>query len=329
MSSSPASDAVTLIEMGPRDGLQNEPAAAQLPTATKLELVQRLATCGLTEIETTAFVSPQWVPAMADHAGLTRAVSAAWAGRPGAPRFWVLTPNLRGFEAAVAAGARHVAVFAAASESFSQRNINCSIAESMARFAPVLERAAAQGVDVRGYVSCVAGCPYDGAVAPAQVAAVARDLHQMGCCEVSLGDTIGVGTPRSILAMLDAVAREVPPALLAGHYHDTWGMAVANVYASWQFGLRRFDSAVAGLGGCPYAKGASGNVATEDLVWLFQGLGVETGVDLARLADTGAWISHQIGRAPASRAAQALRGQAPAQQAATSAHASIRKPADF
>ncbi|MEK8028322.1 hydroxymethylglutaryl-CoA lyase [Ideonella sp. BYS139W] len=297
-------EAVRLVEMGPRDGLQNE--AQPVTTATKLALIDRLADAGLREIEATAFVSPKWVPQMADHAALMQALVR----RPGV-RYPVLTPNLQGFEAALAAGAREVAVFAAASESFSRRNINCSIAESIARFAPLMARAREAGVAVRGYVSCVLGCPLEGAVDPHQVAEVAWRLDDLGCEEVSLGDTIGVGTPAQVQAMLDAVARRVPVARLAGHFHDTWGMGVANVHAAWQAGVRCFDASVAGLGGCPYAPGATGNVATEDLVWLFQGLGVDTGIDLDRLVDTAHWISAELGRAPVSRVARARRAQRP------------------
>ena len=292
-------ETVRIVEVGPRDGLQNEPQA--VPAATKLELIRRLAAAGLRDIEATAFVSPKWVPQMADHAEVM-------AGLPDLPgvNFPVLAPNLKGFEAALAAGAKEVAVFAAASESFSRRNINCSIAESIARFEPVFEAARAQGVRVRGYVSCVVACPYEGAVAPAQAAAVAAELHARGAYEVSLGDTIGAGTPASVLRLLEATAARVPVAQLAGHYHDTYGMAVANVYASYGFGLRSFDSSVAGLGGCPYAKGATGNVATEDLVYLLHGLGARTGIDLDALVDCAAWISAELGRAPVSRVSRAL-----------------------
>jgi hydroxymethylglutaryl-CoA lyase len=294
---------VRLVEVGPRDGLQNEPNP--VPTAVKLELIGRLADAGLRCIEATAFVSPKWVPQMADQAEVMAALRGGLPGHPGVA-FPVLAPNLRGYEAAVAAGAKEVAIFGAASESFSQRNINCSIAESMARFAPVMAAAARDGVRVRGYVSCVVACPYEGAVAPAQAAAVAAELHAMGCYEVSMGDTIGAGTPASVLAMLEATAARVPVAALAGHYHDTYGMAVANVAASYGFGLRVFDSSVAGLGGCPYAKGATGNVATEDVVYLLHGLGAATGVDLGALAATGAWISAQLGRPTNSRVGRAL-----------------------
>jgi hydroxymethylglutaryl-CoA lyase len=296
---------VRLVEVGPRDGLQNEPQP--VATAVKLELIRRLADAGLRCIEATAFVSPKWVPQMADQAALM----AGLPDRPGVA-FPVLAPNLKGYEAAVAAGAREVAIFGAASESFSKRNINCSIAESIERFVPVMDAARRDGVSVRGYVSCVVACPYEGAVAPKQAAAVAAQLHQMGCYEVSMGDTIGAGTPASVLAMLEATAQRMPLAQLAGHYHDTFGMAVANVYASYQFGLRVFDSSVAGLGGCPYAKGATGNVATEDLVYLLHGLGAQTGVNLDALADTGAWISAQLGRPSSSRVARALLAKRPA-----------------
>jgi hydroxymethylglutaryl-CoA lyase len=290
---------VRIVEMGPRDGLQNEKQI--VPLRTKLELIERLADAGLKEIEVTSFVSPKWIPQMADHAELMNALQR----RPGVD-YPVLTPNLQGFEAALAAGALHVAVFAAASESFSRRNINCSIAESIERFAPVMAAARRHGVKVRGYVSCVIACPYEGDIAPAQAADVTQRLVDIGCHEVSLGDTIGVGTPASVQRLLEAVAMRVPLAQLAGHYHDTYGMAVANVLASYQFGLRCFDTSVGGLGGCPYAKGATGNVATEDVVYLLHGLGASTGIDLDRLVDVGQWISAQLDRAPASRVCRAL-----------------------
>lgn len=293
---------VRIVEMGPRDGLQNE--ALAVPLATKLALIDKLAQAGLRAIEATAFVSPKWVPQMADHAELMRALER----RPGVT-YPVLTPNLKGYEAAVAAGADHVAIFVAATESFSQRNTNCSVAEAMARFAPIMAHAAQAGVRVRGYVSCVVGCPYEGEVAAQQVAVLAEQLMAMGCYEVSLGDTIGVGTPASVQRLLEAVAARVPMAQLAGHYHDTYGMGVANVHASYQLGLRCFDSSVAGLGGCPYAKGATGNVATEDLVYLFDGLGVHTGIDLDALVEVGTWISDALGRPSASRAGRALKAR--------------------
>jgi hydroxymethylglutaryl-CoA lyase len=297
--STAAGDRVRIVEMGPRDGLQNEKQT--VPLHTKLELIDRLADAGLTEIEATSFVSPKWIPQMADHDALMRSLQR----RPGVD-YPVLTPNLQGFEAALAAGADHVAVFAAASESFSRRNINCSIAESIARFEPVMAAARGHRVKVRGYVSCVVACPYEGDIAPQQVADVAQRLVDIGCHEVSLGDTIGVGTPASVQRMLEAVAARVPLAQLAGHYHDTYGMAVANVLASYRFGLRCFDASVGGLGGCPYAKGATGNVATEDVVYLLHGLGAATGVDLQRLVDVAAWISGELGREPGSRVARAL-----------------------
>lgn len=292
---------VRIVEVGPRDGLQNEKQV--IPAGTKVSLIRRLETAGLKAIETTSFVSPKWVPQMGDNTEvLTRVLAEA---APGVD-YPVLTPNMKGFEAALAAGAREVAVFGAASESFSQKNINCSIAESLERFRPVLEAAAAADVRVRGYVSCVAGCPYEGAVAPEAVAEVAGTLLDMGCYEVSLGDTIGSGNPASIQRMLEAVQRRVPVHQLAGHYHDTYGMAVANIHASLQAGVSVFDASVAGLGGCPYAAGASGNVATEDVVWLMNSLGVDTGIDLDALVDTAAWISSQLGREPASKVARAL-----------------------
>jgi len=299
---------VRIVEMGPRDGLQNEKQS--ISTETKLELIDRLATCGLRDIEATSFVSPKWVPQMSDHVDIMRRLK-----RHEGVNYPVLTPNLKGFEAAVAAGATEVAVFAAASEGFSQKNINCSIDESLKRFEPVFEGARRGGVKVRGYVSCIVACPYDGPIAPAKVAEVAARLHEMGSYEVSLGETIGVGTPASVLRMLDAVARRVPMERLAGHYHDTYGMGVANVHASYQFGLRVFDSSVAGLGGCPYAKGATGNVATEDVVYLLHGLDADTGIDLEALVDCGAWISAALNRevgSRVSRAVQAKRGSASA-----------------
>ncbi len=287
-----------IVEVGPRDGLQNE--QQRIATATKIELIARLADAGLTTIEATAFVSPKWVPQMEDAAEVMRGI----ARREGVG-YPVLVPNEQGFEAALAAGADEVAVFAAASDAFSRENINCTIKESIERFKPVLARARTAKIKVRGYVSCVLGCPYQGEVAPLAVADVAWTLFDLGCHEVSLGDTIGAGTPEQNKAMIEAVARRVPIKKLAGHYHDTRGMAIANIYAALQMGVNVFDAAVGGLGGCPYAPGASGNVATEDVAWLLQGLGIASGVDLERLVDTAAWISGQLGRAPASKVARA------------------------
>jgi hydroxymethylglutaryl-CoA lyase len=290
---------VKVVEVGPRDGLQNEPA--EVPTEVKLELIERLADAGLGSVEATAFVSPKWVPQMADHTEVLERIRR----KPGVS-YPVLTPNLKGFEAARAAGATEVAIFGAASEAFSRRNINCSIAESLDRFKPVADAAKAANIKVRGYVSCVLGCPYEGNVAPERVAQVAGALLEMGCYEVSLGDTIGVGTPGKTQAMLKACADRVPLDRLAGHYHDTYGQALANIYASLELGVRTFDSSVAGLGGCPYAAGASGNVATEDVVYMLHGLGMKTGIDLERLAATGAWISEKLAREYGSKAGKAL-----------------------
>ncbi len=290
---------VRIVEMGPRDGLQNE--KAEVPTAVKLELIERLADAGLTTIEATAFVSPKWIPQMADHTEVLERIRR----RPGVS-YPVLTPNLKGFEAAKAAGATEVAVFAAASEAFSKKNINCSIAESLERFRPILEMSQKEGIRVRGYISCVVGCPYEGAIAPQKVAEVAGALHDMGCYEISLGDTIGVGTPGRTQAMIEACLKRVPAAQLAGHYHDTYGQALANIYASLELGVATFDASVAGLGGCPYAKGATGNVATEDVVYMLNGLGIETGIDLDKLVDTGMWISDFLKRGSNSRTARAI-----------------------
>lgn len=290
---------VRIVEMGPRDGLQNEKQIVS--TETKVELIARLGAAGLKAIEATSFVSPRWVPQMGDAADVMARIERL----PGVS-YPVLTPNLQGFEAALAAGATEVAVFGAASESFSRKNINCTIAESLARFEPVMAAARTAGVRVRGYVSCVLGCPYEGDIRPEAVADVAATLFAMGCYEVSLGDTIGAGTPGKTRRMLDAVARRVPVDKLAGHYHDTFGQAVANVYASLEAGVACFDSAVAGLGGCPYAPGASGNVATEDVVYMLDGLGIETGISLDALVDTAGWISERLGRPPASKVARAV-----------------------
>jgi len=290
---------IRIVEVGPRDGLQNE--KGEVPTKVKIELIERLADAGLPAVEATAFVSPKWIPQMADHVEVLERIRR----KPGVS-YPVLTPNLKGFEAARAAGATEVAIFGAASEAFSRKNINCSIAESLERFRPVVDAAIAANIRVRGYISCVAGCPYEGAIAPQKVAAVARALYDMGCYEISLGDTIGVGTPGKIQAMINACATGVPPDKLAGHYHDTYGQALANIYASMELGVATFDASVAGLGGCPYAAGASGNVATEDVLYLLEGLGIETGVDLDKVVDTGIWISSILKRDPGSKAGRAI-----------------------
>jgi hydroxymethylglutaryl-CoA lyase len=291
---------VRIVEVGPRDGLQNEPR--EVPTEVKVQLVERLADAGLPAVEATAFVSPKWVPQMADHTEVLERIRR----KPGVD-YPVLAPNLKGFEAARAAGATEVAIFGAASESFSRKNINCSIAESLDRFRPVAEAARKAGVKVRGYVSCVLGCPYEGDVPAAQVAKVAKALYDMGCYEVSLGDTIGTGTPAKTKAMIEACAAEVPMARLAGHYHDTYGQALANIYASLELGVHTFDASVAGLGGCPYAAGASGNVATEDVVYMMNGMGVRTGVDLDKLVDIGRWICGVLGKEPSSKVNKAYK----------------------
>ncbi|TMH24472.1 MAG: hydroxymethylglutaryl-CoA lyase [Betaproteobacteria bacterium] len=293
------SESVRIVEVGPRDGLQNEPG--EVPTAVKVELIERLADAGLPAVEATAFVSPKWVPQMADHTEVLERIRR----KPGVD-YPVLAPNLKGFEAARAAGATEVAIFAAASESFSRKNINCSIAESLERFRPVAQAAREHGIKVRGYVSCVLGCPYEGEIAPARVAEVAAALYDMGCYEISLGDTIGTGTAQKTKTMIAACAKRVPIDKLAGHYHDTYGQALANIYASLELGVPTFDASIAGLGGCPYAAGATGNVATEDVVYMLDGLGVRTGIDLARLVDIGQWISGVLKREYGSKAGKAL-----------------------
>jgi hydroxymethylglutaryl-CoA lyase len=290
---------VRIVDVGPRDGLQNE--KGEVPTAIKLELIERLADAGIRSVEATAFVSPKWIPQMADHTEVLERIRR----RPGVS-YPVLTPNLKGFEAARAAGATEVAVFGAASEAFSRKNINCSIAESLDRFRPVVESALKSRIKVRGYISCVVACPYEGEIAPGKVAEVAGALYDMGCYEVSLGDTIGAGTPGKTQAMIQACLKRIPADKLAGHYHDTYGQALANIYASMELGVATFDSSVSGLGGCPYAKGASGNVATEDVVYMLHGLGIETGIDLDKVVDTGAWISSILKRDPGSKAGRAI-----------------------
>ena len=290
---------VRIVEVGPRDGLQNE--QVDIGTANKIELIDRLSRTGLRSIEATAFVSPKWVPQMADAAevlaGITRAPGISYP---------VLVPNEQGYERARAAGAAEVAVFTAASEAFNLKNTNATVGQSLERFRPVLERANADGVRVRGYVSTVLGCPYQGEVPLADVVRVARDLHAMGCYEVSLGDTIGIGTPAKARAMLRAVAAEVPMDALAIHFHDTYGQALANVLACLEEGVSVLDSAVSGAGGCPYAKGASGNVASEDVVYMLHGLGIRTGIDLPLLAQTGHWLAGLLGRDTGSKAGKAL-----------------------
>ena len=293
---------VRLIEVGPRDGLQNE--AQPISVADKVRLVDALTAAGLGYIEVGSFVSPKWVPQMAGSAEVFAQIQR----KPGVT-YGTLAPNLRGFEDAMAAGVKEVAVFAAASEAFSQRNINCSISESLERFVPIMDAARQHGVSVRGYVSCVLGCPYEGDVAPEQVALVARELYAMGCYEVPLGDTIGTGTAGATRRMFEVVGAQVPRDKLAGHFHDTYGQAMANVYASLLEGIAVFDSSIAGLGGCPYAKGASGNVATEDVLYLLNGLGIETGVDMPQLLVAGQQICDVLGRVTGSRVAKARSAQ--------------------
>ena len=290
---------VRIVEVGPRDGLQNEP----LPIAVddKVELINMLANAGMQYIEAGSFVSPRWVPQMADSANVFAAIER----QPGVI-YAALTPNMRGLEAAIQAGADEVAIFASASESFSQNNINCSVLESIERFKPVLKRASELNFPVRGYLSCVVGCPYEGEVDPSRVAEVCGVLHDLGCREISLGDTIGVGTPGSIGKMLQAVGQRVPMSRLAIHCHDTYGQALVNIYTALLAGISTVDSSVAGLGGCPYAKGASGNVATEDVLYMLQGLEIETGIDLEKTISVGNFISQRVGRRNNSRVASAL-----------------------
>ena len=290
---------VRMVEVGPRDGLQNE--AQIIDAATRIALIHRLAEAGLTTIEAGSFVSPKWIPQMAD----TATVMAGLQRVPGVA-YPVLVPNMKGLEGALAADCDEIAVFTAASESFSRRNTNCSIAESYGRIAPVVAGARARGIRVRGYISTVIDCPYEGPIAPGAVAAVAARLWELGCYEISLGDTIGTGTPRRIERMIEAVAQKVPVAKLAGHYHDTYGQALANILASLERGVAVFDSSVAGLGGCPYAPGATGNVASEDVLYMLDGLGIESGIELAKLAAAGQFISAALGRQPQSKVARAL-----------------------
>lgn len=290
---------VNIVEVGARDGLQNE---SPVSTQAKIRLIDLLSDTGLTHIEAGSFVSPKWVPQMADSLDVMKRIT-----RRHNVIYSALTPNVQGFEKALEAGATHVAIFTSSSEGFCQHNINCSIAESLTRFEPVIELAAKHNIPVRGYLSCVADCPYDGPTKPEQVARVANLLMELGCYEVSLGDTIGTGTPIRIAKMLEAVLVKVPTDKLAVHFHDTWGQALANIYQALTMGVHTVDSSVAGLGGCPYAHGASGNVATEDVLYLCQGLGIETGVDLELLAKAGWMISEELNRQPTSRVSMALK----------------------
>ncbi|XP_069935199.1 hydroxymethylglutaryl-CoA lyase, mitochondrial isoform X1 [Oryctolagus cuniculus] len=289
---------VKIVEVGPRDGLQNEKNI--VPTAVKIKLIDMLSEAGLPVIEATSFVSPKWVPQMADHTEVLKGIRK-FPGR----NYPVLTPNLKGFESAVAAGAREVSIFGAASELFTRKNVNCSIDASFQRFDAIMQAARAAAVPVRGYVSCALGCPYEGKISPAKVAEVSKKLYSMGCYEISLGDTIGVGTPGAMKDMLSAVMREVPLAALAVHCHDTYGQALANTLMALQMGVSVVDASVAGLGGCPYAQGASGNLATEDLVYMLEGLGIHTGVNLQKLLEAGDFICQALNRKTGSKVAQA------------------------
>jgi hydroxymethylglutaryl-CoA lyase len=295
----PIPSRVQILEVGPRDGLQNE--KQPVPASVKIELVHRLQDAGLSQIEVTSFVSPKWVPQMADNAQVMAGIA-----RKAGVRYSVLTPNMQGLDAALLSQPDEIVVFGAASEAFSQKNINCSIAESMERFRPVVAAALAQGVAVRGAISCALGCPYEGEIAPERVELVARLMHEMGVQHVGVADTIGVGTPRKVQAALEAALRHYPLAAVSGHFHDTYGQALANTLAALELGISSFDTSVAGLGGCPYAKGATGNVATEDVVFMLHGMGIETGIDLERLLDASAFISGFLERVPNSRAAKAL-----------------------
>ena len=290
---------IRIVEVGPRDGLQSEKQI--VPTAVKIDLIDRLSATGLSHIEATAFVSAKWVPQMGDGAEVMAGIK-----RNPAVTYSVLTPNLKGFEAAVKAGISEVAIFTAASEAFTQKNTNCSIAESFERFVPLLAAAKAQGIRVRGDVSCVLGCPYQGAVGAQVVADLAAKLYDAGCYEIALCDTIGVGTPGKTRDLFETVARQIPMGKLAGHFHDTYGQALANIYVALDLGVVVFDASVAGLGGCPYAQGATGNVATEDVVYMLNGMGIETGIDLDKLIDAGDFISRVINRDNQSRVARAL-----------------------
>lgn len=289
---------VKIVEVGPRDGLQNE--ATPISASDKVSLIEKLSDAGICYIESGSFVSPKWVPQMATSAEVFQKVN-----RKKGVTYAALTPNMRGFEGALAVNADEVAIFGAASESFSQKNINCSIDESLERFAPIMVAAKKANIKVRGYVSCVLGCPYEGDIAPEQVATVAEKLYKMGCYEISLGDTIGVGTPDKVIKMIQAVSARVPMNKLAVHFHDTYGQALTNIYAALQLGVKVVDSAIAGLGGCPYAKGASGNVATEDVVYMLNGLDIKTGIDFKQLLEAGWFISEKLGKTPISKVSRA------------------------
>jgi hydroxymethylglutaryl-CoA lyase len=307
---SPLPTHVTLVEVGPRDGLQNE--SRPIPAATKIALVERLQRAGLREIEATSYVSPKWVPQMADAAEVMAGVTR----HPGV-RYSVLTPNLKGFEASLAGRPDEIVVFGAASEAFSQRNINCSIAESIERFEPVVQAARAHGIKVRGAISCAVGCPYQGEVTAQEVERVVRLMKELGVQHCGVADTIGVGTPRRVQVAMEQALRHFPLQEVSGHFHDTYGQALANIYACLEIGVHHFDTSVAGLGGCPYAKGATGNVATEDVVFMLDGLGVQTGIDLDRLVDAGAAITRVLGRPPVSRVARAILARRPTAQASS------------
>jgi hydroxymethylglutaryl-CoA lyase len=289
---------VKIVEVGPRDGLQNE--TKLISASDKITLIEKLVSAGVSYIESGSFVSPKWVPQMATSTEIFKTLN-----RKNSVTYAALTPNIRGFENAMAVNVNEVAIFGAASESFSQKNINCSIEESLERFMPIMDAAKQANVKVRGYVSCALGCPYEGNIAPEDVAKVAKKLYEMGCYEISLGDTIGVGTPAKVTQMIQAVSAHVPINKLAVHFHDTYGQALTNIYAALQMGIKVVDSAIAGLGGCPYAKGASGNVATEDVVYMLNGLGIETGIDFIKLLEAGWYISDKLNKAPISKVSNA------------------------
>ena len=293
---------VKIVEVGPRDGLQNE--KLQISAEDKIALIEQLADAGVNYIESGSFVSPKWVPQMATSSDVFNGIK-----RKSGVTYAALTPNMKGFEAAMAVNANEVAIFGAASEAFSQKNINCSIEESLQRFEPIMQAAKAVNIPVRGYVSCVVGCPYDGFIEPEQVAMVAEKLYKMGCYEISLGDTIGVGTPATVTKMIQAVSARIPMEKLAVHFHDTYGQALTNIYSALQAGVMVVDSAIAGLGGCPYAKGASGNVATEDVLYMLNGLGIKTGIDFEKLLAAGWFISDKLGKAQVSKVSTAYRAK--------------------